>query len=791
MTHMPHRLAVACVLAAALAAPAVVAQARRPPAAPAAREFDVMEKTISELQAAMEAGAVTSRELVALYLARIQAYDHDGPRLNAMIALNPQALDAANALDRERAGGRVRGPLHGIPIVVKDNFETADMPTTGGSLALAGFRTGRDAFVVRKLRDAGAVIVGKTNLHELASGITSVSSVGGQTRNPYDPSRTPGGSSGGTGAAVAANFAVSGMGSDTCGSIRIPAANNNLVGLRGTLGLSSRSGIIPLSHTQDIGGPLARTVTDLALMLDATVGRDPGDATTAASDGHIPASYRAALGAGSLKGARIGVLKNLFGTAPEDDEAGGIVRRALDAMKKEGADIAEVTIPGLEDQLNGSSVINAEFKFDLIDYLAQFPNAPVHSLGDIMDRGLYHRELEANFKTRNAIEARESDAYRRARVRRATVRDLVAGALQEQRVDALAYPVLRRRPAAIGEPQRGTNCQLSASAGLPAISLPAGLTDDGVPIGVELMGAAWSEPRLLALAYAYEQATHPRRPPPTTPALINGKAPAPVSISGMLTSDAGAATARFTFRFDVVRGTLSFEFVPPPGGAIASAVLRHGANGPIIAVLLNPSESVLAGNAALGASTRTALGAGRAVRQRRHRPRRRAARPSGRLRQPEALRDFARPLKIERLNPSATVSLTAIRICVWSDIMRMICAALASATLAVSVCAQTAGVWDKLPARTGWISVGEINVAQQSWATAQHTEIVKRSPGEESLVSKAGDQLKITDDEPLVILGYEKTGEANGLMSPSGHRITKDDSVGLLVIGSLVEIQEP
>src|SRR4051794_32860987 len=225
--------------------------------------FEVAEKSIAELQAALSAGEVTSRELVEAYLARIEAYDRGGPRLNAIIAVNARARDDAEALDRERRERGARGPLHGIAIVIKDNMETADMPTTGGSIALAGFTTGADAFQVRRLRDAGAIILAKTNLHELASGITNVSSMGGQTLNPYAPSRHPGGSSGGTAAAVAASFAAAGMGSDTCGSIRIPAGANNLFGLRGTLGLSSRAGIIPLSHTQDIAGPLARTVLDL------------------------------------------------------------------------------------------------------------------------------------------------------------------------------------------------------------------------------------------------------------------------------------------------------------------------------------------------------------------------------------------------------------------------------------------------------------------------------------------------------------------------------------------------
>ena len=226
--------------------------------------------------------------------------------INAFISLNPKALDEAAALDAERKAGRTRGPLHGIPIAVKDNYVTSDLPTTGGSLALQEFAAGRDAFAVRKLRQAGAVVIGKTNLHELAYGITSISSMGGQTRNPYDPSRNPGGSSGGTGAAIAASFAAAGMGTDTCGSIRIPSAHNNLFGLRGTRGLSSRDGIIPLSLTQDIGGPLARSVGDLILMLDATVGFDPADSVTSASDGRIPRTYMGSVGDSSLGDVHVG-----------------------------------------------------------------------------------------------------------------------------------------------------------------------------------------------------------------------------------------------------------------------------------------------------------------------------------------------------------------------------------------------------------------------------------------------------------------------------------------------------
>src|SRR5581483_6786061 len=259
-----------------------------------------------------------------------------------MIALNARALADADALDRERASGHVRGPLHGIPIVVKDNYDTFDMPTTAASLSMTGSMAERDAFQVRKLRDAGVVIVGKTNLHEFARGITSVSTLGGQTRNPYDPTRNPGGSSGGTGAAVAANFAAAGMGTDTCGSIRYPAAHNNLVGLRPTLGLSSRSGIVPLAHSQDVGGPLARTVVDVAILMDATAGTDPDDPVTRDADARKAASYRASLDPGALRGKRIGVLRSLFGGEPEDQRAGSVVRTALAAMAQRGAVLVDI-----------------------------------------------------------------------------------------------------------------------------------------------------------------------------------------------------------------------------------------------------------------------------------------------------------------------------------------------------------------------------------------------------------------------------------------------------------------
>ncbi|MFN8058090.1 MAG: amidase family protein [Vicinamibacterales bacterium] len=562
-----------------------------------------MERSIVDLQQAMASGATTSRELTSAFLARIDAYDKHGPALNAFIALNARALDDAEALDRERRDKGPRGPLHGIPIVIKDNYETVDMPTTGGSMALAGFSTGRDAFLVKKLRDAGVVILGKTNLHELAAGIITISSLGGQTKNPYDLARTPGGSSGGTAAAVAANLAVSGMASDTCGSIRIPAANNNLFGLRGTLGLTSRSGIIPLSHTQDIGGPLARTVTDLAMMLDAVVGPDPADPVTQASVGHLPATYREALQAGALTGARIGVLRNYMGTTPEDEEVTGIVTKALDAMKAAGAELVDVTVAGLDEAVNGSSLINYEFKTDLAAYLAQFPNAPVKSLQDILDRGAFHALLEATFKARNAAKV-DDDALRRIQARRAASLALVTTTMAEHRIDVLAYPTLRRRPVVVEEPQRGGTCQLSAGTGLPAMAMPAGFTTDGVPIGVELLGPAWSESRLLSFAYAYEQAVHPRRPPPTTPPLVRGKIPEPVAWTIPLTP----LDARASARYDPASGRLSFDL--PTGVDVLDAALHRGEpgmDGPVIARLFDPAAPSRTASVELPPYLRTAL----------------------------------------------------------------------------------------------------------------------------------------------------------------------------------------
>jgi len=482
-----------------------------------------MEATVAELQASLTGGSVTSRDLVAMYLARINAYDQNGPALNAISAVNSGALAEAEALDAERKTRRVRGPLHGIPVIVKDNYETVTMQTADGSRSLAGWVAGTDAVLVRKLRDAGAIVVAKSNMHEFARGITTLGSLFGQTRNPYVLDRNPGGSSGGTGAAIAANFAAVGMGSDTCGSIRIPAAHNSLAGIRGTQGLASRTGIIPLSSTQDIGGPIGRNVADLAIVLDAIVGYDPADPQTAASIGHIPKSYTDFLDRAGLRGARIGLLTALLGTDPADAEVATVVRAATDQMKAQGAEVVEVTIPGLNelmlDRLNGFLILTQDFKFDFNAYLAAHPTAPVRTLEEVLASGKYHPSLETGLRTSQAVESRDTKEYLEHIVKRDRLQQAILKTMADGRLDALAYPTIRRKANVVGQAQAGTNCHLSANSGLPAIVVPGGFTPDGLPVGVELLGRAWSEPQLIKLGYAYEQATRHRRPPASTPPL--------------------------------------------------------------------------------------------------------------------------------------------------------------------------------------------------------------------------------------------------------------------------------
>jgi Asp-tRNA(Asn)/Glu-tRNA(Gln) amidotransferase A subunit family amidase len=488
--------------------------------AQSASVFDVTEKSIRQLQAAMASGQVTSEQLVALYLARIAAFDKVGPRLNAVLAIGPDAVADARALDEERARQGVRGPLHGIPVLLKDNFETKGLVTTGGSLALEGVVPAQDAFQVRKLRLAGAVILGKVNLHELALGLTTVSSLGGQTLNPYDLSRAPGGSSGGSGVAAAVCFAAFTMGTDTSGSIRIPSSHNAVVGLRPSAGLSSRSGIIPFGHTQDTGGPIARTVEDVAFVLDATVGYDPADLTTAASAGRIPRSYATALSRGALKGARVGVLTEFFGASPEDETVAAVVHAAVREMAAAGATTVEVVVPNLSALVTASNLLTQELRVYLGDYLANAGGAAT-SIEDMLRLGLHTPSLRGILEAalRTPPDYLTSDDYTTRLAARETLASAVVDAMDASRADALVYPAVRRIAPLVGGNQGGSNAALSANSGLPAITVPAGFTADGFPVGVELLGRRFAEATLLRLAFDFEQSTRHRRPPSTTPAV--------------------------------------------------------------------------------------------------------------------------------------------------------------------------------------------------------------------------------------------------------------------------------
>ena len=494
-------------------------------------QIEVTGATILELQDAMASGRATSAGITQQYLDRIAAYDQSGPAINAIVWLNSGAVSEAAALDRERETTGPRGPMHGIPVILKDNYNTTDMPTTAGTLALAWNMAAEDAFQVARLREAGAVIVGKANLHELASGITTISSMGGQTLNPYALDRNPGGSSGGTGAAIAASFAAVGWGSDTCGSIRIPAAQNDLVGLRPTKGLSSINGIIPLSHTQDVGGPLARTVRDLAIALDATVGLDPGDRATDILRGRDLPRFTDVLDESALLGARIGIFEQYFGSGPEEAEAARLVRAAIQRMVELGADTVTVELETLDELIAGSGVINHEFKWDLIDYLDAQPDAPVSSLTEMIDRGLIHEALMPRMRARDSGQERDSEEYLAALAKRGPLRAAVEGMMNEHSLDAFVFPTVRTVPALLGEPQRGSSCSLSANTGLPSLSIQAGFTESGLPIGMEMIGRTLEDSRLVAIGFAFEQGTEHRREPWSTPPLVNKKRPGVLSVN--------------------------------------------------------------------------------------------------------------------------------------------------------------------------------------------------------------------------------------------------------------------
>lgn len=494
------------------------------------QQFQFMEASISDIHRAMQSGKLTCRDLVQQYLDRIQAYDQQGPALNAMLYVNPKALEQADAMDKAFKRGVKLKPLQCIPLVLKDVFDTADMPTTGGSLALKGMQPARDAFTVVRFRQAGALILGKTNMHELALAGVTASSLGGQTKNPYELTRTPGGSSGGTGAALAANFAAVGAGSDTINSIRSPSSANAVVGVRPTRGLISRAGVIPVSFTQDAVGPITRTVADAAVMLDVMAGYDPDDPTTAFGVGKVPKTYTAFLDRNGLKGVRIGVLRTLFGSGPDHQEVNRVMASALEVLKNQGAILLEVDDPAFDTGMLASDldVQKWEYKSDLNAYLKAQPNPPVHSLAELIATGNYHKPSLEKFLA--SAEAQQNGLnepdYKDRRVKIDDLRLRLANALANDKLVALVYPQQKRLPVMIGDMnQAERNGILASLTGFPAITVPAGFSVPtataliGVPVGIEFLGQPFSEPQLLKIAYSFERATHARKPPQSVPPL--------------------------------------------------------------------------------------------------------------------------------------------------------------------------------------------------------------------------------------------------------------------------------
>lgn len=495
-----------------------------------AEQFSVVDASIADIHRALQTRRITCRAVVQQYLDRIEAYDQKGPALNALLYVNPKALDQADALDMDIKRGVRFKPLTCIPVLLKDVYDTADMPTTGASLALKGNQPAKDAFTVTKMRQAGALILGKTNMHELALAGVTASSLGGQTKNPYDLTRTPGGSSGGTGAGIAASFGAVGTGSDTVNSIRSPASANSLVGIRPTRGLISRAGLIPVSFTQDAGGPITRSVADAAVMLDVMAGYDPADPVTALGRGNIARSYVASLDRSGLRNVRIGVLKTLFGSGPDYDEVNRVMAAAIDTLKKQGATVVEISEAAFDTGKLAANldVQKYEYKGLLNGYLAGQPNPPVHTLAELIASGKYHKQsLEKFLASAESYKDGLSEAdYKDRRVQIDDLRVQLAQAIVKNNVVALVYPHQKRLPVMIGDMnQADRNGILGSLTGFPAITVPAGFSATtaaaplGVPVGIEFIGMPFSEPQLLKLAYGFEQATKARKSPQSTPEL--------------------------------------------------------------------------------------------------------------------------------------------------------------------------------------------------------------------------------------------------------------------------------
>jgi len=510
------------VVAAALTVPGQLPAQRAP--------FRVEETTIAQVHEAFRAGTLTCHALVEHYLRRIAAYDRNGPAINSLVVVNPRALDVADSLDRRFKSGGPVGALHCIPMIVKDNFETTDLPTTAGSLSLQGFVSSRDAFMVRRIREAGAIVLAKSNMAEFAfSPIETVSSIlPGYTKNPYATDRVTAGSSGGTAAAVAANLGEVGLGTDTGNSIRGPSGHQALVGIRSTIGLTSRAGVVPLDLAYDIAGPMARTVADAAAVFQVVAGPDPDDPVTAASRDRAQVDYRAALVREGLKGARVGVLTQAYERPTTDPEVLAVFQVALEDLRRQGATVVEaVTVDSLDawDNAQTEPCFPFPFKHDINVWLAGHRDrVPVKSLEEIVRSGRFHPSIEKRLElAQTGLEPVSANpGCRDAEAFRVKLRTAVLALMDANRLDALVYPTWSNPPRLIGDlntPAGDNNQVFSPSTGFPAITVPMGYTRGALPAGLQFFGRPWSEATLIRLAYAYEQATRHRHPPATVPPL--------------------------------------------------------------------------------------------------------------------------------------------------------------------------------------------------------------------------------------------------------------------------------
>jgi amidase len=507
--------------------------------APEVKSFELEEITIAELQDGMKSGKFTARSLVEKYSARIDEIDKHGPSINAIIERNPDAISIAEALDQERKAKGPRGPMHGIPVLIKDNIDTADkMMTTAGSLALVGSKPLEDSFVAQKLRSAGAVILGKTNLSEWANIRSSHSTSGwsgrgGLTRNPYVLDRNPCGSSSGTGSGISANLAAVGIGTETDGSIVCPSSSNGLAGIKPTVGLISRNGIIPISHTQDSAGPMCRTVRDAATLLSVLTGVDPGDPATSASAGKTHTDYTQFCNPNGLKGARIGVARKYFGFS---DAVDALMEQALDAMKKQGAvlvDPADIETLGKFDE-SELLVFMYELKSDLNGYLARLsPNAPVRTLKDIIDFNERNKQKEMPYFGQDLFVKAEAKGPLTEKTYLDTIErnhqlartEGIDATMDKYHLDAIVAPT--GGPAWLtdlinGDHFAGGSSNAAAVAGYPNINVTAGFIS-GLPVGISFFGRAWSEPTLIRLAFSFEQATKARQAPRFLSTIGDGK----------------------------------------------------------------------------------------------------------------------------------------------------------------------------------------------------------------------------------------------------------------------------